>query len=341
MPGLPRRALARLLPALFARPDRARAAGPDIVPSPLLSMAEIRYGERDSADLVQRRFELYRALGCGGLRTGLGWRELERREGEWRVDGHLATYYALAAKAGFRLKCQIGPVSSVPDWFLDKHPDARLLNQRGDAPHGYISPWYPDASRILGDTIERLFATAGELGILDLADAVIVDLGPAGEPTYPAAWHMGRGYTPGNSLFWYFDANAARDFSRAMRLRYADDLARANRTWGTRFGAWAEVTPPVPGTIKGPVWIDLLRWYFEAKRRLICEQIERVSALLARHAPTRPIRKLLLLPGDHATPEDWALTARDGIGTYLVKIAADTEFVIDAAARHDCWLQYG
>ena len=313
-----------------------------VVRSPLLSMSEIRFGERDPAAMVKRRFDLYTSMGCGGLRVGMGWREFEKREGVWeRPDPRYLEYFRLAKEDGFRMKVQLGVVSAVPDWFAERYPDSKLLNQRGDSPRGYLSPWYPNASAILAEKQDRVFQMIRDLGALEITDYLIVDLGPAGEPTYPAAWHMGRGYTPETSLFWYFDPHAQAHFGPQMEAKYHGDLNRANATWHTDFRSWGDVRPPVPNTVRGPIWLDLLSWYFDVKRQLITEQIKGAVRLIERYSPGRPIRPLLLMPGDHASQDDFDDTARDGLGTYLAKIGADAEFVVDEAAAHGCWLQYG
>lgn len=307
----------------------------------LLSMSEVHNGEHDNVKIVQQRFDLYKSLGCGGLRTNLGWRELEHKEGSWSRPKNLIDYYACSRRNFFRLKIQIGVVSAVPDWFFERYPDAKLVNQKGDSPRGYISPWYPNLRAILEEKTREMFKAAQEIGALETTDYIIVDLGPAGEPTYPAAWHMGRGYTPASSVFWYFDLYAQADFGKKMQLKYHDDLQRANTHWGTHYRNWIEVLPPVPNTIKGAIWLDLLSWYYDTKRRLIINQIASTKYNITQYSPTRPIRPLLLLPGDHATQEDFDLTASNGVGTYLVKIAADTEFIVDQAEATDSWLQFG
>ena len=108
--------------------------------------------------------------------------------------------------------------------------------------------------------------------VLDATDSVFVDLGPAGEPIYPAAWTMKKRscteLTP-----WYYGEQAGMDFRQAMTEKYKN-LEQANRSWGSTFASWTEVKPLNPGERSGAMWEDVLLWYRDSKRAFIRWQID-------------------------------------------------------------------
>jgi len=78
-----------------------------------LSIAEYAPYRSALAEIVQQRLDLYKALGCGALRLGVGWWDLETSEGHWRELPVLG-YFDRANANGFRFRLEVGTVAAPP-----------------------------------------------------------------------------------------------------------------------------------------------------------------------------------------------------------------------------------
>jgi len=291
----------------------------------------------DSPGQVERRLELYKQAGIGILRVDVDWRTQEAREGAWRETPNLALLQ-LGQRAGFKLKANIGSITSPPLWFFQEHPEAQLKNQDGLLSFNDISYWYPGLHALLEEKDNHLFASLSRLGLLGAIAYLVIPLGPAGESLYPAPWTTTAPDAP--MRFWFYDPNAQADFPRQMRKKYAL-IATANTAWGTDFTDWSEVVIPPPGTQPGPLWRDVLEWYRDSKRDFTRWQLDHYRRLLKQYYPTgRAPRLLILVAGNHITASAWEKGVRSGDGADTLKVMSDSEFLLDAAHRMGADAQY-
>jgi hypothetical protein len=162
----------------------------------------------------------------------------------------------------------------------------------------------------LAEKTDALFAYLARVKILEATDLVFVDLGPAGEPIYPAAWTMGKSsckeLTP-----WYFGDHVAADFRETMIRKYKH-LQNANRFWNTSFSNWNEIGPLNPGERAGAMWEDVLLWYRDTKRALIRWQVDNYQHAVRKHAPNTDIGLIIMIPGSHISAEEWQQAVSSG-----------------------------
>ena len=288
------------------------------------------------ATLSRKRFDLYHKLGVNIIRTELVWREMEPRAGEWLDEYHL-NHIKLAQQAGFRLKMNVCTLSAPPAWFLDAHPDAKIINEFGDWSHNTLSLWYPALHQIIEQITDRLFQYMAEGGLFTNLAFIAPDFGPASEPLYPAVWTMGPHYTHGPT-FWCYDANAQADFRTKMRAKYGD-IATANARWQSEFKNWSEVSIPPPKKRPGLFWEDVLTWYRDTKREFVLWQIRNYRTHMAKYK-IQNVPVLLYVPGFHITEEEWAAAIRSGAGAKNIRSMCDSEFLLETARHENCWLQY-
>lgn len=301
-----------------------------------LSIAEYAPYRRAPAETVQKRFDLYKDLGCGTLRVGVGWWDLETSEGYWR-ELPVLSYFDRAKVNGFRFKLEVGTVGAPAAWYLDAHPDAKIRDQWGEFSKADISPWYPGLHAVLAEKTDALFAYLARVKILDATDLVFVDLGPAGEPIYPAAWTMGKSnckeLTP-----WYYGDRAVTDFRETMLRKY-NRLQEANRIWNTTFSNWNEVVPPNPGERPGAMWEDVLSWYRDTKRAFVRWQVGNYKQALLKHAPGTGIGLIVMIPGTHISVEEWQRAVSSGRADCSLTIMTDSESLLDLARECGCVVQ--
>ena len=334
--ALTRRGLLTGGAAAAALPGVARASA--VAMNPRLSIADPVSFMVQPAAMIQRRFDMYKQIGIGTLRVGVGWWSLEFGDGVWKPTDRMP-YFKLAARNGFRLKMGVGTISGPAQWYMAKYPAARLLNHDRTASPADMSFWYPDLRSVIAAKADHEFSYLAQEGLFPAIDYILVDCGPAGEPIYPAAWTV-PGATVAKESFWFYDANAQSAFAPAMSALYGGALDAANRAWGTSFKVWRDVRIPEPGTRPGAMWNDVLTWYRDAKRSFVAWQVANYQALARRYAGTAAPRLLLMVPGSHIPPAEWQQAVRTGDGDYGVKIMSESEYLIDLAAQTGCWLQY-
>jgi len=287
-------------------------------------------------EVACKRFDLYRELGVNMIRTEIGWREMEPSEEKWGGASRLA-YIKLAQEKGFKLKMNVGTISSPPAWFFAAHPDARIVSHYGDVSTNTISLWYPDLHQVVERVTDQMFQYMAEAGLFKNLEFIDPDFGPASEPLYPAAWTMGANYTKGEA-FWCYDKNAQADFLRKMKAKYTS-IAVANAHWKSQFKTWDEVSIPQPGVRHGAFWEDVLTWYRDTKREFVLWQIANYKAHLAKYN-LKNVHLLLYVPGRHVTEQEWHEAVTGGSGAKSVRIMCDSEFLLETAQKEQCWLQY-
>lgn len=301
-----------------------------------LSLAEYAPYRSAPAEIVQKRLDLYKELGCGSLRLGAGWWDLETSQGHWR-ELPILGYFDRAKTNGFRFRLEIGTVGAPPAWYLDAHPDAKIRDQQDEFSKADISPWYPGIHAVLSEKTDALFEYLARVKVLEAAESVFVDLGPAGEPIYPAAWTM-RKRNCNELTPWYFGDHAQVDFREAMTKKYGD-LQHANRLWETRFSNWMEVKPLDPGERPGAMWEDVLLWYRDTKRAFIGWQVDNYQQALRKHAPGANIGLIIMIPGTHISAEEWQQAVSSGRADCSITIMTDSEFLLDLAREYGCMVQ--
>jgi len=294
-----------------------------------LSVADSYAGHNLPAAWTKARLAIFEKLGIGTLRTGVGWRGVES-QAPGRGNTLDEAWLKLAMAGGFRLKLMIGSLSAAPGWFLNAHPDASIRDARGETIAGVLSPWWPSLNDLLAEKAEMVFAQVARRGLFEATDYVIVDLGTAGEPLYPAKLP---------SRFWFWDVHSGAAFRAAMQEKYSDDLARANRVWQRAYARWSDVGIPIPGTERGPLWNDVLLWYRDSKRRVISQQVQLYQRLIEKYGSPASQKLIILVPGQHLTDAIWSAAVATGMGQASVNIMVDTEFLLETAHRERCWLQ--
>lgn len=286
---------------------------------------------RDPPGKIARRFDLYRKMGVGVLRVEVDWRSLETAEGHWDPS-YIRSYLELARRHGFRIKLILGVLMAPPGWFLERYPEARIVDENGQWSRNTMSFWYPGLRSLIDEKTRRIVRTLRDLRVLDLVDYVIPSLGPAGEAVYPVPWTLGPDVR--EQTYWCYDKGAQRDFRARMRRKYGT-IAAANTRWGTEFTSWEAARVLPPGTRPGPYWDDVLTWYRDAKREFIRWQVESTRRHLGRDR-----RILIYVPGTAYSEAEWREAVATARGNDHVMMMADSFFLIDFAARNGCWLQY-
>lgn len=286
--------------------------------------------------LVRKRFKMYQELGVEMVRPSLAWRDMEKNPGEWSDPADLG-YIEAAIDAGFQIKLNMGTTCAPPGWYLDAHPDARIVNENGSYSRNLISPWYAGLHQLLEEKTERLFQFLSKHPeVVEHLAFIDPDFGPASEPIYPAAWTMG-GSAKGDT-YWCYGENAQSDFRNKMKAKYSD-IDKANAAWKTTFANWDDVRIPKPGAQPGPFWADMLTWYRDTKRDFILWQLHDYQRLMAKYLP-KPIEMIIYVPGRDYTESDWDKAVATAVGTSPIKLMCDSRFLIQTAAKEHCWLQY-
>jgi len=328
-------AIAGLAYAVCAPARSAQAQA--ISTNPRLSIAETPAFRQDPEEVIQQRFDMYRSCGVGTLRTSVGWAQMEPMQDRWVKPRNLG-YIHQAMQSGFDLKLLVSSMGAVPSWFLEANPDLRLLDQNGESTGLSLSYWHPRLEAVLASVGDDLFSRLAEEDILSATSFLIIDAGAAGEGKYPSPWNLGRG--AGGPLFWCYDPYAQQHFSATMQSKYGS-VVQANAAWGTSFGSWSDLKPPQPGASPGALWSDVLGWYRDSKRNFIAKQIDLYNGLLQKYAPAgHAIAPVLLIPGEHVTPDEWQAAVSQGSGNERIAAMIDTEFLLESAARTGCQVQY-
>ncbi len=284
-----------------------------------------------SATAIAQRLALYKAMGVSVISIECGWSDSETSPGVWRKPTWLP-YMQAAITAGFAIDLTLETISAPPDWFFAANPGAHLLNQGGQVGTHAVSYWWPGLASLMQQKTEAVLGLLSHAGVLGNVRTVSVSMGTATEPLYPAQWTLGDGAAA--PTMWYYDANAQADFPVQMQAQYRS-LAALNAAWGTGYAQWSQVRLPDPGTVHGPMWLDVLNWYRNAKRKFITAQAAGMVQLLRQYAPAGHVPQIsLTIPGDHMPAAEWSAAVASGSGTDPSIVSmTDSEFLLDVAAR--------
>ncbi len=284
-----------------------------------------------SAAAIAQRLALYKAMGITVIPIESGWSDSETSPGVWRNPTWLP-YMQAAIAAGFTIDLTLETVSAPPDWFFAANPGAHLVDQGGQVGTHAVSYWWPGLASLMQQKAEAVLALLSHAGVLGSVRTVGVSMGTATEPLYPAQWTLGDGAAA--PTMWYYDGNAQADFPVQMQAQYRS-LAALNAAWGTSYAQWSQVRLPDPGTVHGPMWLDVLNWYRNAKRKFITAHTASIVQLLRQYAPAGHVPQIsIAIPGDHMPPADWSAAVASGSGSdQNIVIMTDSEFLLDLAAR--------
>lgn len=337
---------------------------PDL--NPRTAIAEVGAFVTDSIQNTQTRFNYYKQMGIGMLHLDVEWRDLEVADGVYQDIPQL-TYLRLAQANGFRIKMTVGTIGSPPGWFLDEHPDARIINQMGVYSQNAVSYWWPGLHDLMSAKTGLLINYLDQNGLLDNVDFIVVPTGAENEPLYPTPANLSGNLNDQSQPYFFFcDANAQADLSAKMQngapgwgIGGYGTIDNANAAWGTSYGSWDQVAAalPCPGTPGYSIttqqtwqfWSDALNWYRQTKRDFINWQVENYKSALAANAPSRPIKLMLMYGGSDFSVDDWwsAMFALGGVpGDWSVSpwiiFMADNDFIADVAQAHGTlWTEYG
>ncbi len=282
---------------------------------------------------LRERFNFYKMTGVNILRVELSWRNLEKQEGVWDENEGIFDYLRIAKEYGFRTKIILGVIMDPPQWFFDKYPASKFIDQNGRTTPNCFSFWYPDLKNVITEKSDKMVAMLKSKNLWDNVDFIIPALGSAGEPIYPPLWTLPAGFT--SQTFWCYDDNAQLSFREYAKSKYitVDD---ANQTWSTTFASWDEVEVLQPGTKPGPYWNDVLTWYRDFKRSYIEWQTQQAQSYVAGTS-----KKLLVyIPGVEYTESGWNSAVQTGRGNDDIMVMADSKFLVDLAAGKNYMLQY-
>ena len=239
-----------------------------------------------------------------------------------------------------RIKLILGAVSVIPSWYIAQYPDAMMVNEEGGKAISSVTYLIPGLQEKIEAGIDYILSFYKQSGLLDLVDSIVVDLGTSGEPIYPPAWTQTPNglYEPsGPEHFWMYDPYMQADFKKVMQEKYGT-IEAANEAWGQSYPSFEALEVPKPGTVKGTMWRDVLTWYRDVKREFIDQNVQTYKRVLEKYAGDR-VKLILYLPGRDVRDSEFEEAVASGEGSDMVKLMADSRFIIDTAAKYGCWLQ--
>ena len=284
------------------------------------------------------RFDDYLHMGIGDLIFDYEWRMFEGSEGSWNDYTNFRSYMQTAVDRGMGFKILLATINSPPQWFLNKYPDARIVDQQGKYSTNMVSYWYAGIRPLMEQKTDYLFNQLKQWGFLDNVNYIGIPLGPASEPIYPAAWTTLSSY----ESFWWYAPNAQADFVVKMQAKYGT-ISAANAVWSTSYASWSSVSIPAVGTKTGPMWNDVLLWYRDTKRNFIDWQIQNYKRALAKYAdPAHRPQLIIFVPCDpsYISAADWDAAVASGGGNTTVKLMCDSEYLIEEALKYGLHLEY-
>ncbi len=302
-----------------------------------LCFTEGQFANR-TEEAVHKRCEDYVGMGVKTMRYETSWVSLSK--GDWIMSGDTEYTLRAAVDAGLRLKL-ISPTIMVPQSWVTMEPDSALIDANGMKAVNTISYWYDGIYEYTEDAINSQLAVYKEKGFLDSVDGLVVDMGPAGEPLYPAAWtQTGNLENPNNedTSMWFYGENAVADFREKMMKKYGSVKA-INEAWGTSLNDVEEYVMPKPGAVKGTWWEDILTWYLESKHVFIEKQIQIFKAAVEKYSKGR-IQLILYMPGASFTRTEWNEHVAAGTASFAMQIGCDNEFIVEMADKYGCLLQF-
>ncbi len=176
----------------------------------------------------ESRIEAAARIGVDTHRLPIGWPDAEGRYEFRDFDAKLRDLH----KAGMNVIVHFMN-HDVPEWFLKRHPDARLRNAQGRETAEYVaSLWHPAVIAAVRSNEAAVMDHLRDAGLLKWVDGVDVGVAHEGQLTYD--W---TGY-------WAFDPHALAAYRWFLIGRYQADVGRLNQDWGTSHKGFAELRPP-------------------------------------------------------------------------------------------------
>ncbi len=294
----------------------------------------------DSVGKKLNRYKMLKSDGVTAARVAVGWPQ--PAEDSWQPSN--LTDVGIAVESGLRIKLICSTIMNPPSWIFQKYGnEARMVNQDGVHSHNNcLSYWMEGIEKLTGAAVDHIFADLKAEGLLDQVDAVVVDLGAAGEPIYPPAWTQvadGLNGGGGEDKMWCYSSDAQEDFRKTMKEKYGT-IAAADKAWGKNYSSFEAVSVPKPdGSAAGQMWEDVLVWYRDTKRGFIEKQIRVYQQTVNKYTRGR-VKLILYLPGSDITDAQWDEAVKTGTAPSNVRIMCDNRFVMDMAKKYGCWLQY-
>ena len=323
------------------------------------------YSPRDTAASVKKRTDLYKEFGLKTVRVATLWGSIEPLKEGTVMRPSDYNYLTWLKNNGMRFKVIVGAVSSIPNWYLQKYPDAVLLGNDGrptanggDGTNlvksiNSVTYLMPGLREQLDRSVENIMKFYVETGLINAVDSIVIDMGPAGEALYPPGWTQvpnGLYGAPTVERFWCYDKYMQADFRRAMKEKYGT-IAAANAAWGknkagvqAKYTSFDALTVPLPNTHAGTMWNDVLTWYRQLKRNFIEENLKSYKRIVDKYSGGR-IKLIVYLPGnEEGLDTKWQNSVNSG-GAYgtsdiMVKVMADSRFIMDKAVQKGCYVQY-
>ncbi len=289
-------------------------------------------------DAIFKRFADYKEIGVTCVRIDTMWDTSVKNV--WSMSPITRNYLEAAWEYGITLKLILPTIMGPPAWLLATE-GARMEDWNGRLSVNTVSYWYDGIEEYCDTAVRAQLAAIVAGGWSDVVSAVIVDMGPAGEPLYPPAWTQvsdGLDNGGGAEVMWCYAENARADFRAKMQEKYGD-IATANRVWGTSLADFAALNVPKPGEAKGALWQDTLEWYFATKREFMEKQVDIFKAAL-QDVGLSDCKPVLYLPGADFTEQQWNACIAEGNAISQIMLGCDNQFTAKLAYEKGCLLQY-
>ena len=294
----------------------------------------------DSVGKKLNRYKMLKSDGVTAARVAVGWPQ--PAEDSWQPSN--LTEVGIAAESGLRIKLICSTIMNPPSWIFQKYGnEARMVNQDGtQSNNNCLSYWMEGIEKLTGAAVDHIFTDLKAEELLDQVDAVVVDLGAAGEPIYPPAWTQvsdGLNGGGGEDKMWCYSDSAQEDFRKTMKQKYGT-IASANKAWSKNYSSFEAISVPKPdGSAAGQMWEDVLVWYRDTKREFIEKQIQVYQQAVNKYTNGR-VKLILYLPGSDVTDAQWNEAVKTGTAPSNVRIMCDNRFIMNMAKKYGCWLQY-
>jgi hypothetical protein len=286
-----------------------------------------------SDDDIRKRFDIYKEIGTNVLRIEYSWRDMEVAEGQWNENNRLFNYISIAQEYGFRIKLIMGVMMSPPQWYLNKYPESRMIDEDGRTSENIMSIWYPGLHDVIVEKSTKMMEILKKKGLWEKVEYIIPSYGAAGEPIYPPLWTLAPDFP--RQTFWGYDANAQKSFRAYSQNKYAS-LDDANTAWKTNFATWDDVVVLKSGVQPGQYWDDMLTWYRDTKREYIAWQTQQTLDLIKGDNK----KVIIYVPGTEYTKGCWDDAVATAAGNENIQIMADSKYLVDLAVEKKCMLQY-
>ncbi|HUI63218.1 MAG TPA: SUMF1/EgtB/PvdO family nonheme iron enzyme [Bacteroidota bacterium] len=271
--------------------------------------------------ISQEEARRFKNAGFSSVEFYLTWESVEGKgKDEWDFSAWDKQLEILKT-AG--LKCTpfliAGPAYSLPAWYRRSTDFVGLRCLEHNIESKVSTIWDP---RFLAYVDRFLSHVAAHYRGSGAIEGVLLGIcGDFGEAIFPV-WHGGwpptiAGLYHSHAGFWCNDAYARADFTEHMKMKFQNDLAALNASWGTSFKSFATVAPP-PVTVD-PIegfrvdeftprgefptrtlqekrrWVDFIDWYRSSMTRYADAWMQ----LARRYFPELPV---YLCTGGDAEP---------------------------------------